>query len=107
MTKGPDWAETLEDLDRRRQHAMSMGGPERLDKHHGKGKLDARARIERLLDPGTFRELGTLVGPAVYKMIVGYLDSHGAHRQPLAHPAVRRAGDQVRSSASSSSSSGS
>jgi len=41
MTKGPDWAETLEDLDRRRQHAMSMGGPERLDKHHGKGKLDA------------------------------------------------------------------
>lgn len=39
-----------------------MGGPERLDKHRGKGKLDARARIERLLDPGTFRELGTLVG---------------------------------------------
>ncbi len=44
---------------------MSMGGPERLDKHHGKGKLDARARIERLLDPGTFRELGTLVGGEV------------------------------------------
>ena len=65
MTKSPDWAETLEDLDRRRQHAMSMGGTERLDKHHGKGKLDARARIERLLDPGTFRELGTLVGGEV------------------------------------------
>jgi len=65
MTKGPDWAETLEDLDRRRQHALSMGGAERLDKHRGKGKLDARARIERLLDPGTFRELGTLVGGEV------------------------------------------
>jgi acetyl-CoA carboxylase carboxyltransferase component len=39
-----------------------MGGPERLDKHRGKGKLDARARIERLVDPGTFREIGTLVG---------------------------------------------
>jgi acetyl-CoA carboxylase carboxyltransferase component len=62
MTKPPDWAETLEDLDRRRQQAWAMGGPERLDKHRGKGKLDARARIERLLDPGTFRELGTLVG---------------------------------------------
>jgi acetyl-CoA carboxylase carboxyltransferase component len=62
MTKPPDWAETLEDLDRRRQHARAMGGPERLDKHRGKGKLDARARIERLLDPGTFRELATLVG---------------------------------------------
>src|ERR1700739_766411 len=62
MTKPPDWAETLEDLDRRRQHALAMGGPEALDKHRGKGKLAARARIERLLDPGTFRELGTLVG---------------------------------------------
>jgi acetyl-CoA carboxylase carboxyltransferase component len=62
MTKARDWDETLEDLDRRRQHALGMGGPERLDKHHAKGKLDARARVERLLDPGTFREIGTLVG---------------------------------------------
>src|SRR5271163_255866 len=62
MTKPPDWDETLEDLDRRRQQAWGMGGPERLEKHHGKGKLDARARIERLLDPGSFREIGTLVG---------------------------------------------
>ena len=52
-------------------------------------------------------ELGALVGPEVYKMIVGYLDSRAAHRQPLPHPVVRRAKGQVRSSASSSSSSGS
>ena len=62
MTKAQDWGKTLDDLERRRQHALGMGGPERLDKHRDKGKLDARARIERLLDPGTFRELGTLVG---------------------------------------------
>ncbi|SON62864.1 Methylmalonyl-CoA carboxyltransferase 12S subunit [Mycobacterium simulans] len=62
MTKAEDWEETLEDLERRRQHAWGMGGPDRLDKHHAKGKLDARARVERLLDPGTFREIGTLVG---------------------------------------------
>ncbi|BBY25310.1 hypothetical protein MSTO_55150 [Mycobacterium stomatepiae] len=62
MTKPPDWEETLTDLDRRRRHAWGMGGPERLDKHRGKGKLDARARIDLLLDPGTFREIGTLVG---------------------------------------------
>src|ERR1700753_2897273 len=65
MTKPPDWEETLEDLDRRRQHAWGMGGPERLDKHRGKGKLDARARIQRLLYPGTSREIGTLVGGEV------------------------------------------
>jgi acetyl-CoA carboxylase carboxyltransferase component len=62
MTKSPDWQETLDDLDRRRQHTRALGGPERLAKHRGKGKLDARARINYLLDPGTFRELGTLVG---------------------------------------------
>ena len=39
-----------------------MGGPERLARHHGQGKLDARARVEALLDPGSFAEIGTLVG---------------------------------------------
>ncbi|OBH21794.1 acetyl-CoA carboxylase carboxyltransferase subunit, partial [Mycobacterium sp. E1715] len=62
MSKAQDWGETLDDLGRRRERAWGMGGTERLDKHRGKGKLDARARIERLLDPGTFREIGTLVG---------------------------------------------
>src|SRR6202451_448847 len=80
MTKARDWDETLEDLDRRRQHALGMGGPERLDKHHAKGKLDARARIERLLDPGTFREIGTLVGGEVAGdgVVVGFGSVNGS-----------------------------
>ena len=39
-----------------------MGGEERLTKHRAAGKLDVRARIDHLLDPGSFQELGTLVG---------------------------------------------
>lgn len=62
MTNAQDWQETLEDLNRRRQHTRAMGGPERVAKHRGKGKLDARGRVRHLLDPGTFRELGTMVG---------------------------------------------
>src|SRR5215510_14804693 len=62
MTNEQEWKETLEDLDLRRQRSRSMGGEERLAKHRGKGKLDARARLEHLLDKGTFREFGTLVG---------------------------------------------
>ena len=62
MTDEQGWKETLEDLDLRRQRSRSMGGTERLAKHHGKGKLDARARLDHLLDKGTFREFGTLVG---------------------------------------------
>ena len=62
MTNDPDWKDTLDDLDLRRRGTFGMGGPERLAKHRGKGKLDARARVERLLDPDTFAEFGTLVG---------------------------------------------
>jgi acetyl-CoA carboxylase carboxyltransferase component len=65
MTNGQDWQDTLENLDRRRAHAHAMGGPDRLAKHHQKGKLDARARIAHLLDPDSFREIGTLVGGEV------------------------------------------
>ena len=41
-----------------------MGGEERLQKHRNAGKLDARARIDRLVDQGSFVEIGTLVGGA-------------------------------------------
>ena len=57
-----DWQETLDELARRRDHSAAMGGDERLAKHHGKGKLDARGRIDHLLDKGSFREFGGLVG---------------------------------------------
>ena len=62
MTNEQGWKETLEDLDLRRQRSRSMGGQDRLAKHHGKGKLDARTRLEHVLDKGSFREFGTLVG---------------------------------------------
>ena len=65
MTNAPDWKETLEDLERRREHSIGMGGPERVAQHRAKGKLDVRQRVERLLDPGTFQEFGTLVGDEI------------------------------------------
>ena len=57
-----DWQETLDELARRRDHSAAMGGDERLAKHHDRGKLDARGRIDHLLDKGSFREFGGLVG---------------------------------------------
>ncbi len=56
------WGPTLADLDNRRTAARVMGGDERLARHRAAGKLDARARVECLLDPGSFQEIGTLVG---------------------------------------------
>jgi acetyl-CoA carboxylase carboxyltransferase component len=57
-----DWDGVLELLAERRRASRAMGGDERLAKHRAAGKLDARARIDHLLDPGSFREIGTLVG---------------------------------------------
>ena len=54
MSNAQGWQHTLDDLAARRQRSRAMGGPERVAKHHGKGKLDARARIDHLLDPGSF-----------------------------------------------------
>ena len=57
-----DWDEVLHDLEQRRTTSRAMGGDERLAKHRSQGKLDARARVAHLVDPGSFVELGTLVG---------------------------------------------
>ncbi|AQT81680.1 acetyl-CoA carboxylase carboxyltransferase subunit [Mycolicibacterium litorale] len=62
MSNAQGWQAALHDLNRRRHHAHAMGGTERLATHRSTGKLDARSRIEYLLDPGTFQEFGTLVG---------------------------------------------
>jgi len=45
-------------LEERRKKAMEGGGKDRIKKQHEKGKLTARERIEKLLDEGTFVELG-------------------------------------------------
>jgi acetyl-CoA carboxylase carboxyltransferase component len=59
-----EWDATLADLTERRAAARAMGGEERLAKQRAGGKLDARARIDHLLDDGSFLELGTLAGGA-------------------------------------------
>ena len=49
-----------DDLDRRRKAALQMGGEAKLAKRREKGILDARQRIDHLLDPGSFHEVGLL-----------------------------------------------
>ncbi len=44
------------------QEAANLGGgQDRMNKQHQKGKLTARERIDLLLDPGSFEEIGQLV----------------------------------------------
>src|SRR5258708_35666254 len=44
---------------RKRRHDAIQGDVAALKKQHDKGKLSARERIDKLLDPGTFVEFDT------------------------------------------------
>lgn len=51
-----DMTKKIKSLCKRREEAKKGGGEEKIKAHHAKGKLTARERLERLLDPGSFRE---------------------------------------------------
>src|SRR3954447_2219870 len=48
----------VEDLRRKKEQLRQGGGPDRLAKQTEEGKLTARERIDALVDPGSFEELG-------------------------------------------------
>ena len=50
----------LRDLAARRAESQAMGGPERVERQHRKGKLTVRERVDYLCDPGSFQEYGLL-----------------------------------------------
>jgi acetyl-CoA carboxylase carboxyltransferase component len=51
----------VQKLHEMRGRAQLGGGQARIDRQHAQGKLTARERIARILDPGTFRELDMFV----------------------------------------------
>jgi len=60
------WQKEIDELRRREELAKKMGGPEKVERHHNQGKLTVRERIEGLVDPGSFHEIGTATGVADY-----------------------------------------
>jgi acetyl-CoA carboxylase carboxyltransferase component len=55
-----NWGPLVEDLRRRREQALAMGGPEKVARQRELGKWPVRERLEALLDPGSFVEYGLL-----------------------------------------------
>jgi acetyl-CoA carboxylase carboxyltransferase component len=64
------WKPELEELQRREALARQMGGPDKVKRQHDAGRLTVRERIDRMVDAGSFHEVGALAG-------VGEYDSHG------------------------------
>jgi len=63
MTWEPDIAE----IRRREELAKAMGGDERVQRQHDQGRLTVRERVDLLLDPQSFHEIGALAGFARYE----------------------------------------
>ncbi len=53
-------SDRLEDLAVRKEQALHAGSPKAVEKHHEKGKMTARERLDYLLDEGSFQELDML-----------------------------------------------
>lgn len=51
----------MKELQKHLKKAQLGGGKERIEKQHKAGKMTARERIDRLLDPGSFMEFDALV----------------------------------------------
>ena len=65
------WGAALEEIERRKTEALAMGGESRLIRQKERGRLNARQRIVLLFDPGSFSEIGQLVGTTEHPPIPG------------------------------------
>src|SRR3954447_878163 len=55
------YEEKLAQLNELREAAIHSASEQAVEKQHERGKLTARERVEKLLDPGSFKELDTFV----------------------------------------------
>ncbi|GAA4409588.1 acyl-CoA carboxylase subunit beta [Quisquiliibacterium transsilvanicum] len=60
------WQPELDELARREALAHQMGGADKVKRQHDAGRLTVRERIGRMLDAGSFHEVGTLSGIGDY-----------------------------------------
>lgn len=90
----------LTDLQKRLEKVRAGGGEDSIKKHKSRGKLMARERIERVLDPGSpFLELSALAAHGVYEddvpgagMVTGIGLVHGVECLFVANDATVKGG---------------
>ncbi|MDA9540599.1 methylmalonyl-CoA carboxyltransferase [Bradyrhizobium sp. CCBAU 21362] len=64
------WKPELDELARREAFAREMGGVDKVKRQHDQGRLTVRERIDKLIDKGSFHEIGAVSG-------IGEYDSSG------------------------------
>ena len=58
------WQPEVDEIERRRRFALELGGAEAVARQHAQGRHTARERVDKLIDPGTWFEIGMLTGKA-------------------------------------------
>jgi len=61
------WKPELEELARRKSFAQEMGGPDKVKRQRDSGRLTVRERIAKILDAGSFHEVGAISGIGEYE----------------------------------------
>src|SRR4051794_3496572 len=60
------WKPEIDELRRRTELAHQMGGADKVARQHEFGKLTVRERVDRVIDAGSFDEIGTVAGVGTY-----------------------------------------
>src|SRR6056297_2153134 len=60
------WQPELDELRRREAMTAEGGGPDKTERQHAAGRLTVRERIDKLVDEGTFHQVGTVAGKGEY-----------------------------------------
>ncbi|MEZ5844317.1 MAG: carboxyl transferase domain-containing protein [Hyphomicrobiaceae bacterium] len=60
------WQKEVDEIRRRREFAEGLGGQDGIARQRRRNRLTIRERIEALVDPGSFHEVGKLAGSASY-----------------------------------------
>src|SRR3954447_124261 len=92
--------ELVADLERRLERVRAGGGPAHVERHRSRGKLLARERVERLIDPGAaFLELSALAAEGLYDgdapgagIVTGIGPVHGQPCMVVANDATVKGG---------------
>jgi len=84
------WKPEMDELRRRQELARRMGGADKVKRQHDGGRLTVRERIDRLVDKGSFREIGSIAGKAEYDLPMylnaALIHSKGHYGTPSAGP---------------------
>ena len=61
-----NWKVESDEIEKRKMLALQQGGDDAISKQHSRNRLTIRERIDHLIDPSSFEEIGPAAGAPIY-----------------------------------------